>query len=356
MKILQIGAYNRNIGDTAALLNIRKSWDKITPGISWGSLDIGEFWRVGNNVNAVKQYFRSLEGQVDKIIVGGGGLLEYGGYEKMNTHYKLPFNEEILKSFNIPVYFHGVGVNIFRGGIDYSDNAKKALQETIDNSAQFSVRNDGSYEKLRDWIGLDVSKVKIVPDPGLLHLEHVGIETKNTLLVPGIQPAFNSSSGINIKRFINEDNIRYIKEFTKSMKCIPHTEKDFNTLGKPVMSQTEFVTKLVKVDGFNKFLEYYKEIDFTIAMRGHGQLMSIGMNLPGIYFTTQDKVRDFSLLNGFEDYNVDIQEKDWRTKLSKKIEAMKIPNSSYVEKWYEIRNTKMSEWYEQDTTFIKTCQ
>jgi len=61
-------------------------------------------------------------------------VIEYGGYETFHSGWKLPFWEESLKFTKIPIFFYGIGVNIFRGGIDYSPKAKKALQDTI---AQF---------------------------------------------------------------------------------------------------------------------------------------------------------------------------------------------------------------------------
>lgn len=344
MKILHIGAYNRNIGDTIAILNARKCWSTLNPNIEWFESDIGQFWNVYINIRQIKNYFKDIEEKgFDAILFGGGGLIEYGGYEHYASGWKLPFNKEVLESFNIPVYFHAIGVNIFRGGIEYSDKAKKALQETIELAGGFSVRNDGSYEKLRDWIGLDVSNVDVIADPGMLFLDGF-VEKKDTVKVGGIQPAFNGSEGINRQRFKSKENIDYISNLTKDMICYPHVTKDYNRINaKPVVSREDFTT-LITSDKLNDFLELYKKIDYVIAMRGHGQLITIGMGLPGLYFTTQDKVRDFSLLNGFEDYNIDIEDENWKQKLEDKIELLTQPNSEYLKKWYEIREEQLEKW------------
>ena len=203
--------------------------------------------------------------------------------------------------------FYGVGVNIFRGGIEYSPKAKKALQSTINQSKAFGIRNDGSYDKLKNWIGLDVSKVDIVPDPGLLHLDRFNIERKETVSVLGFQPAINKSRGINNNRFANEFNLEIIKDYFKADISLPHTISDF-TFGHPVIPKHEFINKYRVFENLDKFLGKYKLVDYVIAMRGHGQMISIGLNIPGIYLSTQDKVRDFSVNNGFENYDVDIRE------------------------------------------------
>lgn len=90
-------------------------------------------------------------------------------------------------------------------------------------------------------------------------------------------------------------------------------------------------------------------------MRGHGQLMSIGLNIPGIYLSTQDKVLDFSILNGYEEYNIDIREENWREELDRKIYLLTEKNSELARKWYNLRETNLPSWYQQSNKFIKEC-
>ena len=81
-------------------------------------------------------------------------------------------------------------------------------------------------------------------------------------------------------------------------------------------------------------------------------MITLGMNIPGIYVSTQDKVRDFSLNNGLADYNVDILEQDWQAKLKIKVNHLKEPDSDYLRKWYEIRETLKKNWYKDTKEFI----
>lgn len=352
MRILHIAAYDRNIGDSIAIVNARKCWSYTLPDIEWFSLDIGKFWHPIITEKIFIDMFKEIEAHnFDAILLGGGGLIEYGGYEKSPTKWKLPFNQTIFEAIKTPVYFHAVGVNIFRGGIEYSNEAKEAIQYTINNAAGFSVRNDGSYEKLRDWMGLDVTNVDVVADPGMLFLDGL-VDRKETVTQGAIQPAFNGSEGININRFKSKANIKAINIFTKDLINFPHTLKDFNRIdAKPITSFNDFENIYQKTNNLNKFLNLYKDIDYVIAMRGHGQLITIGMNIPGIYFSTQDKVRDFSLLNGFEDYNVDIEDSNWLEKLKGKVNKLTEPNSTYLRKWYEIRDEQLNKW---DNITVKT--
>lgn len=353
IKVGHIGVFNTNIGDTAATYNIEKSWRALHPDTEWYRLNLKSFWGHKNKVSTAKGVLKELEEKVDVIIVGGGGLLEYGGYEQFGTGWKLPFNEEVLSAVTKPIHFHAVGLNIFRGGVPYSKKAKEALQACIDMSSTFSVRNDGSYQKLRDWVGLDVSRVHIVPDPGLLHYDHLGIKRKSIMEVGAIQPAWNGGEGINNNRYGGKDNIKYLNELFKSYKMIPHTKRDFRSKGTPVLSKHKF-EKMLGADQFDSFVQYYKEIDYVVAFRGHGQMMSIGMNVPGIYLSTQDKVEDFSLNNGFQNFNVDIKAPWWRAELEHKLELLTKPDSPYLRQWYDIRDQNMKVWYGQDAAMIKS--
>jgi len=362
IKVLHIGAFDRNVGDNIALLNAQKLW-KITlsNNVSFKNCDIGNFWSSNNNIQESKKIFTNLSKHFDCILVGGGGLIECQSHHQ--TGWKLPFNNEIFKSIKIPVFFQGVGINCFRGGEDYTPKAKAALTETIENSAVFSLRNDGSLKKLKDWIGIENKKIVEVPDPGLMFYDHKDINLKleniNTIKKFGIQPAWNGGSdlnaGINLGRFINLDNIDFLKKITSEMEVYPHTGKDFNRLlGKTVISMYEYKQKYRYINHTYKFIKKYSSIDCIIAMRGHGQLISIGMNLPGIYFSTQDKVRDFSLDNGFQDYNIDILESNWRDRLLDNISKFKNDNQFLIN-WYSIRDKNLATWENQNEKFIKKC-
>ena len=58
MKIGHIGAYDRNLGDNIALLNVRKEFDKHIPEIEWTSIDIGNaFWSKENSIEYIINFF-----------------------------------------------------------------------------------------------------------------------------------------------------------------------------------------------------------------------------------------------------------------------------------------------------------
>ncbi len=350
-KFAHIGSYHRNLGDNIALLNVRKEFNNQYPNIEWYSLDIGIFWNKRNNIQFIKEFFK--QNSFDAIVIGGGGLIEYKGYEQHDTNYKLPFNEEIMLSLECPTYFVGLGINYFRGREGFSNEAKKSLESTIKHSTCFSLRNDGSIDILKD-LGLYTNKVKEIPDPGLI-FNYSKNKNLNQFKENIIQPAFNSSQHINEHRFNGESNIQSLVNFANDNKLstMPHTPKDYKYFSNYVIDQNN-LQEMLKFEYTSELVKVYLNFDSIIAFRGHGQLISIGLNIPGLYFSTQDKVKHFSLNNGFEEYNIDINDKDWNSQLLSKHFRL-LMDSTYRNKWYEIRDNNISKWYLEFKNFINKC-
>ena len=155
----------------------------------------------------------------------------------------------------------------------------------------------------------------------------------------------------NVTSALSHHGLKAINK-VKEAKVYPHTIKDFR-FGKPVITQEEFTNKYRVFENLDLYLEKYKEIDYVIAMRGHGQMISMGMNIPGIYLSTQDKVRDFSIENGFEDYNIDITDEFWFEKLDTSIRRLTEDKSKYLNDWYELRDEFIKKCHEVDEKWIK---
>lgn len=348
-KFAHIGSYNRNLGDNVALYNVRNEFNNHLHGIEWVSIDIMDvFWRRNNNIKFVKEFLN--KSGFDAIVVGGGGLIEYEGYQQHDTGYKLPFNKEILESITCPTFFMGLGINYFRGKEGFSDKAKSTLKDVVELSSYFSLRNDGSHSILKNLINVDTNEI---PDPGLI-FEYEKIITKggdyNIM-----QPAFNSSESINQNRFLGKSNIDSLTRWSSDMNLItmPHTPKDFKYFSNYIIDSSH-LREMLAFGYTDELTKVYLNFDSVIAMRGHGQLISIGLNVPGLYFSTQDKVRDFSLQNGFSEYNIDIRDSNWMELLQDKFSNIKV-DSEYRRKWYDLRNTKIKDWRTQFKNAVLEC-
>ncbi len=342
-KILHLGAYDLNFGDNIALYNIRRVLFEMDNNIEFYSYSIINLFNNKNNIAYCKSIFTEWNKNYDMIIVGGGGLIEGGNHKSYDTGYKLPFNEELMSVFDIPVVFFSVGINYFRGVEGLSEKGKKALLETIKKSSLFSVRNDGSMNILKKMYGEDISnQVYEIPDPGLIMNHNVCGGEKIMF-----QPAMNNSIEQMKYRFNNSlDDLRsMIKKY--KFDIYPHTLKDYVFAGestdlnsKIIYSKSTF-NNLVKFRNTLESFDEYKNYKWGIVMRGHGQLVSFGLRLPCIYLVSQDKLKGFCENYNLENYMVDTQSNNYLAELQEKINLMS--DDSYIKEWYNIRDKHIKQ-------------
>tara|TARA_Y100001973_G_scaffold105862_1_gene180720 strand:+ start:881 stop:1993 length:1113 start_codon:yes stop_codon:yes gene_type:complete len=350
MKIAHFGAYGINIGDNIALYNVRKGIEEsFGSPVEWTSVNILDFHETRNNIDFTIEQFKNISANNNALVIGGGGLLEGGVYNQgFETGYKLPFTAQTLEHLDIPIIVFSVGVNYFRMIDGFNATGVQALQSLVDRSSLFSVRNDGSKDSMLEMIPACADKIYEIPDPGLMYLnQSPQLDTIDSSKIK-FQPAWNGDSRVLSGRFVRDQNLQDISRFVseQKMEIVPHSPKDYSFLG---LDNSRYV---VSLEDFRKeatlekaigFLDRYLSYDAVIAMRGHGQLVSIGSNTPSLYLSTQDKVLNFSKKNGFEDYNIDILEYDWLGKLQRCYDKL-LNDKVYLNNWYDIRNKMMPEY------------
>ena len=348
IRLLHIGAINGNFGDNSAVKNVQKSFMSQRDDIHFVMVNAHDFWEMKNDPNSIISIIKN--NNVDGVLIGGGGLVEYHSYDTQLTGQKLPLNERIIKECGVPVFLYGVGINTFRGNSDWPVHIKEIVSSIFESVAECSLRNDGSIDKAKS-LGLYNDSIYEIPDPGLLH--HPSAVEKTILRNGMFQPAENGNPTINDNRFLNFEP--YIKRIPidYDIPVFPHTKKDFN-FGGNYLIQEKLFPNFAEFSKVDIVLRNYFDFDYVVAMRGHGQLVSIGMNIPGIYLSTQDKVTDFSKINGFSDYNVDVLEKNWISKFEDMMHRIK-SDKEYLSNWYKIRNENMKKWKTQDEVFVKRC-
>lgn len=352
IKIAHLASYGVNAGDNIASYNIRKKLESIIDEkIQWTSINIIPIHETRNNTQHCIQIFKKVSDNNDVLLIGGGGLIE--GEHKFESFWKLPFNKEVLSIINIPIITFAVGVNNFRNRNRMTQPGLQNIKYFIDRSDLFSVRNDGSQETISAYYnGL---KVEELPDPGLIF----GFQAnkKENIETGFFQPAWNSGEDIVLGRNLNNGNLEKISQIVQNLnlKTIPHTPKDYKF---PKISKDSFCweeeefKELIKYKNFINIFKHYYNFDYGIVMRGHGQLCSIGLNIPSIYFSTQDKILNFSIKNGFKDYNVDIREDNWNQILLEKVDRLK-NDEQYLSKWYQIRNENMKNYEKSFDTYCE---
>ena len=336
VKIAQLASYDVNVGDNIAIYNIRRVMEKLVDQpIEWTNLQISQFHEIRNDVKKSSEILKSISDNNDMLIVGGGGLIE-GDSGKFGTKWKLPFNEETLAKIDIPIVCFAAGINYFRNWPGISDEGIENIKLFANKCSLFSLRNDGSVDLFKEFSDQPVEEV---PDPGLVFDDLLQIPKREEINRGFLQTAWNNKTQQMEGRGFSEKNIARMIQTSEQhgLPNFPHTSKDYRFPNVSTVFSLDAFNEGVRYKRFLNIISAYSKFNYSVAMRGHGQMIAIGVNLPSIYLSTQDKVRDFSYRNGFTDYNVDIVEAEWHAKLNEKITRLKT-DKEYLQNWYEIRD------------------
>ena len=367
MKIIQLGCYNRNFGDSIAIYNPRRSISKILTDSEWSDLCLVENFHTHMcSIKKSSQQFEKISKENDILFVGGAGLIEsWPG--KFETHWKLPFDKTTLNSIKIPIVVYGVGLNFHRGCQDLTKDAFQNLCLLIEQSECFSVRSDGSYENLYKFFekyGVDKNlfdKVKEVPDAGLIF----DPEEQNKRIEVVKNKIFNSAWSNKIIIREKSRKLHYVLNNHKIEKILqeeyvfyPHTPKDFNKVicKKQLFSRQDF-DYLVKTKNVYEALSYYNKFHLMFGLHAHAQLISIGKNVPCISYSSFDKTGDFVKKHDLEEFNI---EPEGKTKEDVAQEFISLNNrftndSDFLNKWYDKRDAILKQSlkiYEQEINNI----
>ena len=339
MKILHSYCLNYNIGDYALGIGVKNLLRKYL------SVDlIGNTNLQGREFN---EYFikEVVNKRYDLLVIGGGGVIH--GAHWPNGWFWL-IDKELIKEIKIPFIIYGVGYNYWKeeGGIP--EKGSIHLKETYKYASYFSVRNDGSADRLLKDTGIQAD---IIPDPGF----HVDLNTayNNSVREPYVIIQIANDKPIN--RF---GTIEKQKIFIQNMRDVTkQLSKEFKVIYSPhVIDDVQISKEIIKgipntevwdfgyfaFDHSEKAVGYYKYAEFVIAMRGHGQILQIGFNTPVIALENHPKHRGLMEELDLLDYNVKVDDPDFLQNLIEKINLLKVKKKE-LRKYYQSINKDLEQ-------------
>lgn len=355
LKVVQLAVYNTNIGDTIAIKAIRNRFEKYCDQpVEWIDLDLlKNFYRDGNDPKKARKKLEQFTKNANLLIVGGCGLIEGAGWNRMKTGWKLPFSAETVGSIKCPVVTFGVGANFFRGMPTLTEKGSEALQVFINHCKYFSVRNDGSFEVLNE---MGFTGIEEVPDGGLIYPQERVVKDKEQIKTMIFNPTFNNNAKINEFRKIDNSVKKGVmdKMKEKGIRYFAHTPKSYTGWKGHYLFGSNVLMSGVKTENVDKYIDdnYGKAFDAITTMHGHGQLIAFGKNVPFITFATQDKNVGFNRKYGLLDYQVDTQEDNWSIKLFEKMDRLQ-NDSEYLKTWYETRHSHYDKMVDTFDDLIK---
>lgn len=304
-KILHIASFDGNIGDMA---NHKGFYDLLNEVVGKDyTIEQLEIRRFYNNSKELQfdESFIDYANKFDIIIFGGGAFLSLEwAYSKNGTTINL--GVEDLERIRTPIIFNDVTFKQTVRTTDVMrDNFKKFCEYCINcDNILFTIRNDGSHQRLQECYGKALAqKAIVVPDggffvdiPNRIHDEY-GNESYMTLNLAA------DHSFVNV-----EDNIKKIAQVVEyylhiregAMIFVPHIYKDLRCfaeltsyIDEKLLRNSICVAPLLtgkRFDGFHT-LDIYREAEVNFGMRFHSNVCAINLGIPTVGFGTQPVVQ-----------------------------------------------------------------
>lgn len=340
MKVLHAYCLNYNIGDYALGIGVKNL--------------LRHFFKIDliGNTNIQGRYFDEfyirevVNKRYDLLVIGGGGVIH--GAHWPNGWFWL-IEKDLIRTIRIPFIVYGVGNNYFQDEPPMPDRAVIHLMETFGRAAFFSVRNDGSRERLLASTGIDAVEV---PDPGF----HVPLNTNYVpraeapyvlIQLANDKPQYRFKSSINRERFVHSmKNIT--RRLSRKYKVIfaPHVFDDVeisHEIARDIENCEVWDFGYFAFDHSQEAVGYYKYAEFVLAMRGHGQILPISFNTPVISLQNHPKHIGLMKKLNLLEYNVNILEVDFEERLNHLIGLVEGEKELLVKKYRLINETLSHE-------------
>jgi len=339
LKVMQIAAYQSNIGDNANLSGTRKLFQSIFLDyeIVYTDIELSDFsW-------GLKSYDADFLAEIqhhDLLLIGGGGFLELIPGTESWTGTRVNIPQAFLDKLTIPVIFYALGIDTVRAdleGINFDSEIKK-LKNFIDYASTkenilLSTRHDGSILILDKLLGKHYSQqFTLIGDGGFFttydEAYHSEIKPKaiNIAINFGgdlLKARFSEKRGFNAKRKHLGHNKRpadyevisytenkgfndFLVEFSNVCReivqqygnvnfiFVPHIYRDIemgfyliSELGFPYTRRNITMAPYLNGEsGKNYIVDLYRQCDLVIGMRFHANLCPIAVGTPSIGLKT----------------------------------------------------------------------
>lgn len=325
MRVLHTYCLNYNLGDYALGIGVKNLLRAFMP-IDY----IGETNIQGREFN---EYYINevVNKRYDLLVIGGGGLIH--GSHWPNGWFWL-IDKHLISTIKIPYIVYGVGDNYFENE-DIPERAITHLAETYKYAKYFSVRNDGSFERVSKFLPFTPEEV---PDPGFFTAYQS--ETAIERIIPSEYIVIQIANDKSSERFKTVENkTKFVEELRK---VVTYLSKKYHVVFLPhvyddIKISTEIIEgisnctivdfSIIAFDKSYKVLSYYKYAKFVLAMRGHGQIIPISYNIPTIALCNHPKHSGLMKKLGLDDY---IEYIDTNFSSSKLISKIELIENNYI--------------------------
>ena len=260
----------------------------------------------------------------DGLVVGGAVTFNGRDYnDRTGTRFELPF--ALWGRITKPVVFYGLSYRHWPGQTYHHVDKLKATVERILESRNMvlALRNDGTKQWLKAMTGIDSEDILEVPDSAVFVR---AAESEYPEILEGVRnvivsfndedPGYRYAKTGCTREAVVESMVSVLEKlaerFPLNIILCPHYFDDFRMMSafieriKPRLAHQNMVaTGLCRVKDTSYFYGRYMRADLAISMRVHSMSPCIGLGVPMVALTTQDRMSDFIARLGLQRHAVD---------------------------------------------------
>lgn len=369
--VLHLASFSGNIGDNANHNGTRRRLrETLDEQVSFESLEIRRHYQnyEGENPLSFDKSFTNRANKKDLLLIGGGSFFDVW-IDSSSTGTTIDISKDQINNINTPIVFHGMGC------IFSKNESKKNKKKFIDflswivqsKKCLVSVRNDGSYDRIKDVVPEQVMKgVHVIPDGAFFmknaskkfgyslagRNETIGVNIVSDM--PRLRfdgdKSYNTYDGF-IVRLSNVLEGYLEKEEKRRVILIPHIHSDLKAISDLLQVTAERIRRhqmtvapyLSGQGDEKKIFGLYKVVDLVIGMRYHSNVCAIGLETPSIGLANgHPKVKDMYESLSMNSRTVNINSKSFNTDISDKI-LQSHTNSHKIKMRYKQKKGEMSK-------------
>lgn len=281
----------------------------------------------------------------DAIIIGGGGLFLKDTNKNIYSGWQWSCSVKSLNEINKPIVMFAVGYNRFRQQAEFDPIFTEHLNLFVKKAKFIGLRNNGSIEKIKEYLTSNDLKNKIVFQPCMTTLlskiypNLTDYRAKDNFIA--INCAFDREE---LRTFTEDVKINIAKVFKKlsnfiELKYYSHMNTD-NTILK-YFDDFGVNYKLIEFKNPREMIIEYSKPRLVVGMRGHSQMIPFGCLTPIYSIISHDKMQWFLDDIKHSDWGLDVLDKSF----SKKLETGILKNyNEYLQRIEEIESAQKELW------------
>lgn len=268
-------------------------------------------WNIRNVREPVDDTLISKINETDMLVIGGGGLFLPDTNTNNISGWQWAVSNQQIQQIQVPIVIFSVGYNYFWGQSN-SDLFVDSVNHIVRKADFVGLRNMGSVRAIRNIVDDDIKeKITYQPCTTTLIRKICKVQVKkNTKKV-----AFNVAFDREERRYGNKKEIilsqiaraaLFIEQLGYRIVYTAHSDDDFDFLPYLDHENVHYSTKNLTQSLPYEVIRFYQNIEVTVGMRGHAQMIPFGVGGKIISLGTHDKMRWFLQDVHLEDCYVDL--------------------------------------------------